>query len=92
MPHEDKCEHAAAPKRRQVHLLDHTTIQQIEFAMMDVFECNQSLRFAVTVAVCSAVHCSYSYLIKSNDADFVNGGYCRLYLYDVNQAFIAPRK
>lgn len=69
-PHEDKWECAAAQKRCQVHLEDQTAIEQIEFARMDVSGCNQSLCLAVAVTVCSVVHCSYSYLMKSNDADF----------------------
>lgn len=91
-PHEDKWECAAAQKRRQVHLEDQTAIEQIEFARMDVSGCNQSLCLAVAVTVCSVVHCSYSYLMKSMMLIFVNGSNYMIYLYYVNQAFIVLRK
>lgn len=70
MSHKDKTECAAAQKKCQVYLGDQTAIEQIEFVMMDVLECNQSLLLAVTVIVFSEVRCGFSYLIKSNDADF----------------------
>lgn len=51
MSHKDKTECAAAQKKCQVYLGDQTAIEQIEFVMMDVLECNQSLLLAVTVIV-----------------------------------------